>query len=179
LQEEGLVEVLTYRGAYVTRLTPQRAREIYTLRALLEPYAVRLAVTHGAYSEQDLQQLETLAERVAELLRGDQLRETLTTDMEFHRLACERSGHQLLLGMLRGLRSQTLLFMLNTRLHAALVSEENSHRAVVAAIRSGDPAQAEERIRAHITEAGSLLDRRLQERGGSEEETAAERREEA
>jgi DNA-binding GntR family transcriptional regulator len=44
LQQDCLVEVIPYRGAFVARLSTERVEEIYTLRCLLEPYAVRLSI---------------------------------------------------------------------------------------------------------------------------------------
>src|SRR5208283_1850229 len=49
LRDENLVEIVPHRGACVTTLSPRRAWEIYTLRAQLEPYAVRLAIEREAY----------------------------------------------------------------------------------------------------------------------------------
>jgi DNA-binding GntR family transcriptional regulator len=161
--EDGLVEVLVHRGAYVTALSPHKAWEIYTLRALLEPYAARLGVENHAFCKADLDQLEVLGTRVEDLLRGDDMLETLRTDMEFHRLVCERSGHHLLVSTLQGLRSQTLLFMLNTKLYRSVVSSTSSHLAMVDAIKSGDAARVEETMRKHIVEAGTTLQSRLQE----------------
>src|SRR5882724_8753328 len=47
LADLGLVELHARRGAVVEQLSPQRAREIFSLRALLESFAVRLALTEG------------------------------------------------------------------------------------------------------------------------------------
>ncbi|WP_410965018.1 FCD domain-containing protein, partial [Salmonella sp. SAL04286] len=87
---------------------------IYTLRAQLEPYAVRLAMERRAYRPQDLDELETLVRRLGQLERKGDLSEIVTTDMEFHRVMCERSDHGLVIDVLRGLRFQTRLFILHT-----------------------------------------------------------------
>ena len=74
LQEESLIEIIPHRGAFVAELSPRTVREVYTLRALLEPYAVRVALENGAYSEEDLEALEALVRRMAELEQeGDTL----------------------------------------------------------------------------------------------------------
>jgi DNA-binding GntR family transcriptional regulator len=49
LAESGLVEVFPHRGAFVPALTIQRAKEIYSLRMVLEPFAARLAYETGGW----------------------------------------------------------------------------------------------------------------------------------
>jgi DNA-binding GntR family transcriptional regulator len=43
LSKQGLVEMQSRRGGAVPPRSPERAREIFSLRALLEPFAVKLA----------------------------------------------------------------------------------------------------------------------------------------
>jgi DNA-binding GntR family transcriptional regulator len=164
LQEEGLVDIVPHRGASVTRLTPDKVQEICSLRAVLESYAVRLALQNKAYSESDVDQMETLVTRLGELEREGNIPETIRTDMELHRLICERSEHQLLLQVLDRLRSLHTLFILNTKLYDSdMTSDEASHRSVLDAILSGDPEQGEAVVREHIQQAGAwLLDRMKQ-----------------
>ena len=162
LRDEGLVEIIPHRGAFVTRLSLQKAKEIYTLRALLEPYAVRLAVEAKACEPQDLGSLEALLDRWGELEKGDNIYGILRAEIEFHGKICQGSGHQLLLEVLENLVSQTQLFILHTKLYRSdLVPDKVSHRTILDAIRTGDPAAAEEAVRQHILEAGHLLISRM------------------
>jgi DNA-binding GntR family transcriptional regulator len=164
LREEGLVEIFPHRGAFVTHLSHKKAKEICTLRALLEPYAVRLAVEKGAYEPQVLDRLEALLSRWGELEREGNIHEILNTEIEFHRGICQGSGHQLLLEVLENLVSQSQLLALHTKVYGTdLVSDDASHRAILDAIRSGDPTVAEEAVRRHILDAGELLIGRLEQ----------------
>lgn len=158
LREEGLVEVIPHRGAFVAELSPRRVYEIFTLRAMLEPNAVRLALERKGYSDQDLMYLEALVRRMGELEQQGDIIAVARTDMEFHHYLSKRSDHQLLLEVLSNLQTQTLLFIIHTKLYRSdLTSDEVSHRAIVAAVRNGHPATAEEVVRRHIIEAGTLL----------------------
>src|SRR5512136_1735553 len=67
LQSEGLVDIFPHRGAFVARLTSERVTEIYTLRALLESYAVRLALERDIYSEADFRRMKALVRQLGEL----------------------------------------------------------------------------------------------------------------
>src|SRR5262245_41997071 len=54
LSELGLVVLHARRGAFVSSMSPQRVREIFTLRAVLEAFAVRLAITEGRIRRDEL-----------------------------------------------------------------------------------------------------------------------------
>jgi DNA-binding GntR family transcriptional regulator len=76
---------------------------------------------------------------------------------------CERSDHALVMDVLRSLRFQTRLFILNTILyHSDLELDELTHRAILVAITAGDPARAEESVRKHIIDAGTYLLRSME-----------------
>ena len=163
LEEEGLVEVIPHRGAFVTQLQPQKVREIYTLRALLEPYAVRLAMEKRAYSTADLRSFEELLDRIGELERQGLAYEVVRTDAQFHLALAEKSGHQLLLEVLRNLQSKTTLVMLKVELYRTdRTPEVELHRTVLEAIRASDPLLAEDVIRRHIVESGDRLLQRME-----------------
>ena len=167
LRDENLVEIIPHQGAFVTRLSAKRAWEIYTLRAQLEPYAVRLAMDRKTYRPQDLEELDALVRRLGDLERQGDLFEIIATDMEFHRVMCERSDHALVTDTLRSLRFQTRLFILNTILYQSdLERDELTHRAILTAIGAGDPARAEESVRKHIIDAGTYLIHQLDTQGG-------------
>lgn len=163
LQQEGLVEVFPHRGAFVTLLSSQKVKEIYTLRALLEPYAVRLAIESKAYQPSDIAELQYLVKRLGELDGQSVDPELINTDMRFHRLMCERCGHQLLLEVLNNLQSLTLLFILNTKLyHSDLERDEATHAEILEGIQSNDPQRAEGILRNHLVDAGTSLLARMQ-----------------
>lgn len=163
-QEGALVEIIPHRGAFVIKLSVERAREIYTLRALLEPYAVRIAMENKAYSESDLAELQQLVERLHELENERNDPALVKTDMEFHHVATRRCNHQLLLEMVGKLQSQTRVLIFNTkRYRSDKVPDSASHRAILEGIAAGDPLAAEEIVRMHIIDAGSSLVKRMQE----------------
>src|SRR4249919_793775 len=64
LAEQGLVETFPHRGSFVGQLHPRKAYEIYTLRAELESYAVRLVMERGGYSPVALAELRVALERL-------------------------------------------------------------------------------------------------------------------
>ncbi|MGD0435905.1 MAG: GntR family transcriptional regulator [Bryobacteraceae bacterium] len=163
-QEGALVEVISHRGAFVIKLSLERAREIYTLRALLEPYAIRTAMENRAYSNADLGEMEELVGRIERLEKEGNDSALVKADIEFHRLITRRSNHQLLLDMVNKLQSQALVLIFNTKLYRSdRVPDSLAHRAILEGLRAGDPAAAEEILRKHIIDAGSSLVKRMDE----------------
>jgi DNA-binding GntR family transcriptional regulator len=69
----------------------------------------------------------------------------------------------LVIDMLRGLRFQTRLFILNTMLYRSdLERDELTHRSILNAISAGDPVRAEACVHRHIIDAGRYLIRKME-----------------
>jgi DNA-binding GntR family transcriptional regulator len=164
LDQEGFVEVIPYRGAFVSTLTPKMVKEIYTLRGLLEPTAVRLSMENVPPGGEYLEELRTLVHRLGEMEQIGDYAETIKADIKFHEMSIQNCQHDLLLGMIKNLQSLTLMFILNTKLYRSdMVSDEVSHQAIFDGIASGDPQAAEEIVRKHIYDAGTSLLARMEE----------------
>jgi len=163
LQQEGFVEVIPYRGAFVSALTPKMVKEIYTLRAMLEPTAVRLSMENQPPQGEYLEQLRLLVRRMGEMEQIGDYAETIKTDIKFHEMSIQNCQHDLLMDMIKNLQSLTLMFILNTKLYRSdMVSDEVSHQAIFDGIAAGDPQAAEEIVRKHIFDAGTSLLNRME-----------------
>lgn len=172
LEKEGLVSIEPHRGAFVTKLSVKKVREIYTLRAVLEGLAVRLALENKNYEPEDIVRLQALINEMGDLAKGNDFIKIAQLDMKFHEVLCSKADHELLLESLSNLRTQTLrLIILTEVLRSDLEDEARTHQPVLDALRSGDPGFMEESIKQHITTAGELLVQRLSE--SSEEHTNA------
>jgi DNA-binding GntR family transcriptional regulator len=166
LNQENLVEIIPHRGAFVAQLSQKKVEEIYTLRSLLEPYAVRLSMQRNAFDPDYLDEMRNLVRRMGELEQAGDYQRTIEEDIRFHEMSCERCGHDLLIDVLRNLQSLTLMFILTTKLYRSdMVSDEVSHQAIFDGIANGDPFLAEEIVRKHINDAGTSLVKRMEEIG--------------
>jgi DNA-binding GntR family transcriptional regulator len=167
LAEQGLVEVFPHRGVTVARLTAHKAREIFTLRAELESYAVRLAVERGAYTAEERRAHEhALHELELAAVAGNHFA-LAEADMRFHEVLASASGHQLLLETLAGLRLRMRQAIVFTKLMDSDVETEGvTHRRILEAVHAQDPALAGRAIHQHITQSGEQLLKKLSETGG-------------
>lgn len=168
LSDIGLVTIHPRRGAFVSSMSPQRAREVFTLRALLEGFAVRFALTEGKIRRAELAKIETAFEQLRRSMESGDAYAMIEADMEFHWAVCLPSGHEILLEQLRGLQTQTRQFIFLTKLYASdAEGEVEAHMPILTAVRLSEPERAEAAMRNHIVSAGErLLVRMLEQATG-------------
>ena len=137
LAEEGLVDKIPYRGAFVAEVTQESIAEIASLRKRLEPYTIELALPHlrGSTRIKVTRPLEDMA------LGADNNDPAATIDahMAFHRAFYELSGHQLLLDLWKSWEAQLqLFFSADHQLFADLHDMVADHQRLLSIIDTGD-----------------------------------------
>jgi DNA-binding GntR family transcriptional regulator len=158
LADLGLVEIRPHRGADVAQLSPQRVREIYSLRSVLESFAVKLALTEGRIHAREEASIKGAFDRMQLCALTGDVFALIEADMAFHWAICSPCGHEILLDSLRGLQIRTRQFIFYTKfLDADVESEVKAHTPLLRAILSGEADRAEVAIREHITSAGERL----------------------
>jgi DNA-binding GntR family transcriptional regulator len=158
LADLGLVEIRPHRGADVAQLSPQRAREIYSLRSMLESFAIKLALTEGRIHDREEAIIKQAFDRMQVCALTGEVFALIEADMDFHWAICSPCGHEILLDCLRGLQIRTRQFMFYTKfLDADVESEVKAHTPLLRAILSGEADRAEVAVREHITSAGERL----------------------
>lgn len=162
LADGGLIEVVPRRGIFVSQLSVRTTWEITSLRALLEPYAARLALeahkSDGALLAEVERAFEVLA---AAVTSGDPV-VVADADVAFHQAVFARCGHRMLLNQLETLGSLSRRIVLTNQISSAdaptLIAQ---HAPIVEAVRLRDPELVEAAVRAHVIEAGELLMTRM------------------
>jgi len=158
LESDGLVEHVPHQGVKVVAYSLNTAREYYQLRAMLEPYALRLAAEqmHPA----DLDALEQLVAQAQFLLAGQAMAELTAANWRFHEHLLGLCGSRLVqdvVGRVRRSFPLDTLLMIPERA-AASVAE---HQTIVAALRHNDIAAAEQVLRTNIENARTAMLARL------------------
>ncbi len=151
----GLVERSAHRGAAVSRLTPRRAEEIYTLRASLESLAAQLAVERGNLDEAALAALTPYVDAIEDAAQRDDLHGMVHADIDFHRALSAYSGHDLLMEHLDAIQvhSRRLLFYSDLyRPEPEVVVRR--HRELLHVLGSGDAYAVAIAVDEHITGPG-------------------------
>jgi DNA-binding GntR family transcriptional regulator len=158
----GLVEILPHRGVFVSQLSTQATWEITSLRAILEPYAARLAMEREGARASLVAEVDEAFERLAASTETHDPLAIVEADIAFHQAVVARCGHQMLLDQLQNLQVLTRRLMilgeplvilgdLSATKPMPVVSQ---HAPIVEAVRRGEPEAVEEAVRTHIVQAG-------------------------
>lgn len=151
LAREGLVEMSSFRGGRVRDFTADDAREIYELRELLEPFALRRAVPR--LTDGDRRSLRALLDKAqAAAERGDR-RELSRLNCAFHSSLVARCRNEKVIEILAHLQNQVRVMSMRLwNVRATHLWEAEQHRAILTAVEAGQADQAAELLGEHISE---------------------------
>lgn len=155
LEAEGLVEHLPRRGAFVTALSADEARDALDLRLALETLATQLAVPRADTATW------TEAARLLHLAELSRAPDDLAAlNWRFHRTLLAPCERPRLLRTLEGVW-QTLDRYLRLLPPEPADAGEAGHWAILAAYKARDAAQATALVSTHLREGGADLLARL------------------
>jgi DNA-binding GntR family transcriptional regulator len=148
LSRVGLVRHEMRRSPVVVRPTIEDMRNNLEVRLQLEPFAARRAAEH--VDNRDIERLEAIAQQpnpTGDIFVHHEI------DREFHAAINELSGNATLAEIIATLRDAAHVFSQfdgprPTLRHIEQIARE--HRAIVEALRHGDPASAEREVRRHL-----------------------------
>jgi DNA-binding GntR family transcriptional regulator len=152
LEEEGLVVSLPHKGTFVTEITRADVEEVYSIRAILESFAVQRAVEHATQNElHDLNNVVSEMEKAADLADVSRLR---ALDLEFHLTVCKAAHHQLLLQLWKSIELRVRrVLALRHGIYKDPREIVGTHPDITMAIHARDVAQATALMDTHIREA--------------------------
>ncbi len=165
LQQEGLVQVIPRHGVRVLPVSPADMQEIYEVLRSLESTAAELAASRKLKPAQ-LRPLEQASEAMDAALKAGDLDAWAQADEDFHAHLLDLCGNRILKQMVlntwdRAHRAR----MVTLRLRPEPINSTREHRALLKAIKQGDPVAAAELQRAHRERAGAELVALLQRLG--------------
>lgn len=167
LEGRNLVERVANQGARVVSLDPAQILDLLVIRESLEGMACRLAATRMKSAE--LKQLHRMLDghaRDARVVSGEGYFQG-GGDLDFHYRIVRASGNDRLIKMLDE-DLYSLLRLFRQRLSTAPgrpAQALEEHRAVLAALETGDPDAAEAAMRAHIRNSRASVNHLLTESG--------------
>jgi DNA-binding GntR family transcriptional regulator len=154
LEQLGLVEKIPYRGAFVSMLTRDDVRELYTIREPLEGLAARLLAERN--DEDAAAELQRILDGMAEAVAAGDERGVTELNADFHDRLISLTTHRLLqeIWPIVGSRMRRFLFLSEPRSDMALREVVSLHEPIVRAIAAGDPERAEAEARQHVVNYG-------------------------
>ncbi len=164
LQAEGLVELISNRGAVVRGYDVEDLESLYSLRAVLEGYAARRAADR--VTPEVVAELEASCERYVALRQEGNPRGLIEENITFHSIILTAADHERLAQMTRGLIQHPMVY----RTYFVYPPEERAisdyyHRQITAVLTEGDAARAERLIVEHVLEGLDYLLKRFRKNG--------------
>lgn len=147
LVARGLLVHESHRGVRVAHVDAERASHIYSVRALLEAEAARLATNNaGVAAVERLRRAMEAMERACEA--GDRKR-LAVADERFHRVLAEDAGNPVLTRQIEQLWEQFPRYML-WRNRARIAESLREHRAILHHFMQRDADAVASAVREHI-----------------------------
>lgn len=155
LEAENLIESLPHKGPVVARLSVAEARQLYALRTLLEAHAGWCCAQTA--DEDFLRRLDAAVETFVKASEGKERVAMIEAKTAFYDLLMEGCGNKYITRTLTGLHNQISALRLTSMSRPDRLPRSIAEiRAIAAAIRSGDPARAEDACRRHIENASEV-----------------------
>ena len=149
LEQEGLVEATSFKGAVVTDYSERDLQEIYELRELLEGVAVRAAATEA--DDATLAALHEVIVRSRAARDAEDL--VLLAELlgRFDQIIFEQVENARIRNLIETLRAHlTRIGKLTEEIPGRVEASVEEHAAIVEAIARGDADEAERAMRVHI-----------------------------
>lgn len=163
LIEEGLVVAVPYTGTHVAPLSVEDVREIYSLRTALETFAFEQVWDRRdeGFRSELVRRNEAL---IATIDAGDD-RASIDTELAFHGLVYEASGHRLLQRTWHGLRGRLQLYWAaHHRAHGRRGPKRDSHDSYIAAALGDDLDAMRSEVADHMSRGAETTERFLRSR---------------
>jgi GntR family transcriptional regulator, trigonelline degradation regulator len=165
LESEGLVAVIANKGPIVRELTLAEARDLYTIRAVLEGLAARLFTENA--KDDEVKSLERELDAVAQAYEGGERDLILESKNRFYEILFEGAGSESLSSMIgllhvRIWRWRALGLGHPRRSDQRWTASVERLRELVRAIKKRDATIAEAILREEVTEAAAEVARLLE-----------------
>ncbi|HZQ09263.1 MAG TPA: GntR family transcriptional regulator [Anaerolineae bacterium] len=156
LEEEGLVQSYPHKGTFVTEITPNSIEEVYSIRRVLETFAVRRMIEHG--NEANVQQLREIVRDMERAVTAGDSTLLNELDFQFHAAICRGAQHSLLMQLWKSIEvGVRRVVALRHGIYENLSEIVGNHPDLLAAIEAGDAPLASQLLDEHIREAGEQV----------------------
>ncbi len=163
LEQEGLVETTSFKGAVVTGYSRQDLLEIYELRELLENAAARTAAESMADADRD--RLDRICRESRKLKKNHDAAGLPALISAFDDVLFEQVRNSRIRALIENLRAHlTRIGHLTAEIPGRIEASVDEHEKIVQAIAARDPELAERQMREHIR---SVRDDQLRALGGA------------
>lgn len=160
LADDGMVQIIPFRGYIITPLTIEEYRNLYEVQTILDPMIAALAAERA--SEEQIKKIEHWASYEYHPRQKNSYYTFLEWNRQFHIAIAEATGNLAMVEIVSNIQARLMryfyLVIVMDSYGQQLVTE---HHGIVRAIRAGDPHAARERAAEHVSNTvsrSSLVD---------------------
>lgn len=157
LTQEGLVKNIPYRGTFVMDLNYKEIKEVYTLRAVLEEFAVKRIIELS--KKETIERLWSQFDEMVKSVNSGMPINIAEIDMNLHEQIVIGAEHEHLHKAWSPLKYRVLVYSSFTieRRYTSYESLIPLHENLIKLIERGNPEKASNEIKTHIYESGEEL----------------------
>lgn len=156
LNQQGLLYRVPRMGTFVRRLSKKDIVELFSLRAILESFAITLFIDQCG--EEEIAQLEDIINRIREAAKKGNALDVSLNDIKFHQTITRCSGHKSLCKMSDSIAELTFLYLIDmNRLYPDLKIVIDDHLILLEVIKSGDKKKSAQAIIDHMLDGARTL----------------------
>lgn len=148
LAGEGIVKIVSNKGPVIQTLSMDDVFEIYSIRAMLEGLAMRMATQTA--SDEEISGIERIYERMKRRLRDDSVSSLLRDSAHLHASIVALSKHSRLITTYKSISFQILFVNKILGSISTKQKEVDQHLELIEALKSRETDPAERTMRAHI-----------------------------
>jgi DNA-binding GntR family transcriptional regulator len=153
LAAEELLLIEHNRGAIVRRLSRGEVTDLFRVREVVEGLAARQAAERIADARVQ-KRILALVDEIAELRMKSDLAAYRSHNERFHAALVELSGNKELSKLIRRLQIAIYYIQFRRQLDTGVIAQSlDDHEAICAAIRRGEPDNAERAMRHHVRQS--------------------------
>jgi len=156
LEAEGLIDFTSHKGAQVKSFNPDKIKEIYEIRAVLEGLAAKSAIPN--MTPDKIEYLKFMAEQMRQYAINEDALQFGNLNKEFHRFIYENSSYQMLYDMIfqlwEGNWTKAIFALHKERMFKAV----EEHLEIIQAIEEKDENKTEQLVRLHKLNTAHLYE---------------------
>ena len=156
LEKHGMVQIITRRGTFVTKIEVSEVMELYDIRASLESLAAEKAAVYA--TPKDLQEFQTILQNMHEAVTAHDAKKYFKANMVFHRKIILTSGNENLDSLIEGIYNKaSLCRKTNLSVLDRMSISYRQHKDIFRAIEAGSPMEASTHMKHHVIDARDAL----------------------
>lgn len=149
LQEEGLLQIVPFRGYTISPLTIDEYRSLNEMQLVLDPAAAAMAAERA--SDEQIAMIERWANYIYHAGEKKSYETFLEWNRNFHIEIAQATGNDIMVEMTVNLQTRLIRYFYLVISMASYGKElVNEHQAMVRAIRARKPEQARDRATEHV-----------------------------